>query len=287
MSERKPIISIVIPTYEMKGQGVEFLERCLRSIEKQIGVTPNSVEIVISDQSHDDAIEVFCQERVAHNIIPIRYQRTKTGKGSAAHNLNQGINLAQAQYIKILFQDDLLVETTYLKTLLELILEKAPDCIFSAATHTRDGQEFYSPITPTTNPYFLFGNNTVSSPSVITARKALLISIPFDEHLKLLFDCDFYYAIFSSAQRVEFCNLITVANGVWDGQTQFGISAKQFTQEVRYLHWKYPSAQLDQLLPSYQNYFSALHPDSPFPFSTDIKPALYQSLWWQLTRRQS
>ena len=56
-----PLISIVIPTYEMKGQGVFFLKRCLDSIEKQINIDPQAVEVVINDQSSDQAIAQFCQ----------------------------------------------------------------------------------------------------------------------------------------------------------------------------------------------------------------------------------
>jgi glycosyltransferase involved in cell wall biosynthesis len=38
-----PLISIVIPTYEMKGQGVSFLKRCLDSLEKQVEIYPEDI----------------------------------------------------------------------------------------------------------------------------------------------------------------------------------------------------------------------------------------------------
>jgi len=287
MPSTTPLISIVIPTYEMKGQGVFFLERCLGSIQKQSAMDEGDIEILISDQSSNDAIERYCQTQ-AKSPLPfsLKYHRTPTGRGIAAHNLNQGIALAQGQYIKILFQDDLLVQDNYLKTILSLIEAQSPDAILTAATHTHDGMHFYNTIIPSLNPYFLFGNNTVSSPSVLTIAKTTLDRLPFDEHLKLLFDCDFYYRLFSRSTDIVICDLVSVANGVWEGQTQFAISPAQFTEEVRYLNWKYPNAKLTELLPEYQRFFAQLHPTAPFPFDQKISPNIGQAFWWQWQRQQ-
>jgi glycosyltransferase involved in cell wall biosynthesis len=276
----KPLVSIVIPTYEMKGQGVFFLERCLQSIYKQRNIDAQQLEIVISDQSRDQAIEQYCQNASS----ALHYHRTHTGVGVAAHNLNMGIHISQGQYVKILFQDDLLVEDHYLSTIFKVITEKTPECILTKAVHTKDGENYYSPITPNNNPFFLFGNNTVSSPSVLTVARSTLKKIPFDEHLKLLFDCDFYYRLFQICQSIEVIEDISIANGIWDGQTQFAISPEQFTKEVRYLNWKYPKAQLTQLLPSYEQYFKSLYPKAPFPFDTNIQMGKLQRLWLDLIR---
>ena len=279
----KPLVSIVIPTYEMKGQGVFFLERCLQSIYKQRNIGREQLEIVISDQSRDQAIEQYCQNASS----ALHYHRTHTGLGVAAHNLNMGIHISQGQYVKILFQDDLLVEDRYLFTIFKAIAEKKPQCILTNAVHTKDGESYFNPITPKNNPYFLFGNNTVSSPSVLTVDRCTLEKIPFDEHLKLLFDCDFYYRLFQLCQSIEVIEDISIANGVWDGQTQFAISPEQFTKEVRYLNWKYPQANLVDLLPSYQRYFHNLHPDAPFPFNENIKGGTLNKWWWQYSRNRA
>lgn len=285
MSYLTPLLSIAIPTYEMKGQGVVFLARCLASIDKQVEVDLKQIEVVVSDQSRDHAIASFCQENAGQCDFHLRYERTLTGRGIAAHNLNTAIKTAQGKYIKILFQDDLLVENHYLATIVKTIADNRPQCILTGATHTTDGIHFYNPITPTNNPYLLFGNNTISSPSVLTVAKDVFNHLTFDEHLKLLFDCDFYYQLFESCQVIDINDHIHIANGVWDGQTQFAISAKQFTGEVRYLNWKYPNAQLIQLLPSYQQYFKELHPGADFPFDANITPNRLQQYWWSLAAR--
>jgi glycosyltransferase involved in cell wall biosynthesis len=278
-----PLISIVIPTYEMKGQGVSFLKRCLDSIEKQVEVYPEDIEVVISDQSNNDAIEQFCKT----STLPVQYYPTTTGRGIAAHNLNTGIARAKGQYIKILFQDDLLVEVNHLATIIETIKRTKTLCILTGATHTRDGIDFYNSISPQNNPYFLFGNNTVSSPSVLTVAKRIIDTIPFDENLKLLFDCDFYFQLFSQCNSVVILDTIFVANGVWDGQTQFAIGEKQFSKEVRYLNWKHPDAKLSNAISTYQQYFANLHPNAPFPFYTNIEPRWIERIWWALSKKKS
>lgn len=281
MATSSPLISIVIPTYEMKGQGISFLKRCLDSLQKQINIDTQNIEVVISDQSNDDVIEQFCKS----HPFAIRYHRTSTGRGIAAHNLNIGISHAKGRYVKILFQDDLLVEANHLATIIHAIENTQPQCILTGATHTRNGIDFYNPITPKNNPYFLFGNNTVSSPSVLIVAKRVLEAIPFDEHLKLLFDCDFYYQLFKQCESMVILDSVFVANGVWDGQTQFAIGEKQFSKEVRYLNWKHPSARLSKTIAPYQEFFANLHPNASFPFDANIKPSWMDKIWWVLTRK--
>ena len=279
----EPLISIVIPAYEMKGQGVAFLKRALASIKKQTDIDPQAIKIVVSDQSEGQHIEHFCKTTTQG----VQYHRTPTRRGIAAHNLNTAIALATGEYIKILFQDDVLVEDRYLSTLLSIINTEKPDGILTGALHTTDGESFINPITPQNNPYFLFGNNTASSPSVIMLKREVARALLFDESLKMLFDCDFYYRLFDRPLNIVIAEQIHIANGIWDGQAQHQINFQQFTNEVRYLNWKYPQAKLTALLPPYQAYFGKLHPTAPFPFHTNLKASLWQRAYWALTRKQT
>lgn len=265
-SSSSPLISIVIPTYEMKGQGAVFLERCLASITKQIDIDQGAIEIVVSDQSSDKVIEHLCDNHP--NVI--QYHRVNTGKGVAAHNLNSGIAQASGQFIKVLFQDDFLVEDDYLAQIMIAIRDDQPDVILSAATHTNNGVDFYNPLVPHDNPYFLFGNNTASSPSILTIKTEVAKVNLFDEQLLMLFDCDLYYRIFNQNLRINILESIHIANGVWEGQAQHRIDHQQFTKEVRYLNWKYPLAQMSSLLPAYEQVFRELHPNAVLPFSKDL-----------------
>lgn len=266
-SPSSPLLSIVIPTYEMKGQGAIFLERCLASITKQIDIDQGAIEIVVSDQSNNKAIEYLCHNHP--NVI--QYHRITTGKGIAAHNLNAGIAQASGKFIKVLFQDDLLVEDDYLSQIMIAIGDDQPDVILSAVTHTNNGVDFYNPLVPHDNPYFLFGNNTASSPSILTVKTKVAKANLFDERLLMLFDCDLYYRIFNQNLKIDILARIHIANGVWEGQAQHHINGQQFTKEVRYLNWKYPLAQMDSMLPAYEEVFLKLHPNAELPFSKNLR----------------
>ena len=52
-----PKISIAVPTYEYRGKGVEVLEYAFNTMVKQ---TFKDFDVVISDHSVDDKIEVLC-----------------------------------------------------------------------------------------------------------------------------------------------------------------------------------------------------------------------------------
>ena len=281
MTER--LISIVIPAYDMKGRGVAFLKRALASIEKQIDIDPEVLEIVVSDQSESQEIEYFC--KTTSQVV--QYHHTTTRRGIAAHNLNSAIALAKGEYIKILFQDDILVEDYYLSTLSKIIHEDKPDVILTGALHTHDGHIFTNPIIPKNNPYFLFGNNTASSPSVITLRREAANSLPFDEHLKMLFDCELYYRLFAQQMNIFIADDIHIANGIWEGQAQHQIDYRQFTKEVRYLNWKYPQANMHLLLPAYRAEFYHLHPHAQLPFSENLRLGFIDKLLYRYLSKSS
>ena len=107
------MLSIVIPTYGMHGQGILFLERCIQSIAKQRLPADSVIEIVIADQSQDNLVQEWslANKIIGPNAIALRYHRVHSKHGFAAHNLNVGISHAHFSYCKILFQDDLLVES--------------------------------------------------------------------------------------------------------------------------------------------------------------------------------
>lgn len=169
------MISIIIPTYEMNGKGLEFLTELIQSIDEQKYVQH---EIIISDDSANDEIEVFCK-----GLTNIKYFKHHGEKGAAA-NLNYGISKASGDIIKPMFQDDRFL---------------TPDCLqkFSSFTagwavctssHTSSRGDHVPYIN--TDLYELArGCNTYGAPSAIAFRRT---EINFDKTLSWLFDVDFY-----------------------------------------------------------------------------------------------
>jgi glycosyltransferase involved in cell wall biosynthesis len=93
--------SIVIPTYEVQGNGVHLLSELLISLDKQ---TFKNFEVIISDHSIDNEIENFIKD--CTNNFKIIYHRNTVGRGNSSINMNNGIRLSNAKYIKIIHIDD-------------------------------------------------------------------------------------------------------------------------------------------------------------------------------------
>lgn len=94
-----PLVSICIPTYN----GASFLQEALNSVSAQ---EYKNIEVVVSDdQSSDGTLEIL--ERFRESVtIPVTIKRhTPSGIGA---NWNHTIALASGEYIKFLFQDDIL-----------------------------------------------------------------------------------------------------------------------------------------------------------------------------------
>ena len=69
-------ISICIPTYEFKGDGVKYLSELFDTLRVQ---TFQDFNIVVSDHSVDDEIHDFCKE--ASELFEIIYIRNQYGRG--------------------------------------------------------------------------------------------------------------------------------------------------------------------------------------------------------------
>lgn len=92
-----PKVSILIPAFRP-----DYLDACLASALAQ---TSDDVEILIGDDSPGDEIQ---QVLVKWQGSPIRYARNPN-RGTPASNRNMLIGLATGEYIKFLFDDDLLL----------------------------------------------------------------------------------------------------------------------------------------------------------------------------------
>lgn len=94
-----PLVTICIPTLN----GSKFLKQALDSI---IAQTYNNIEVVVSDDSSMDSTVELLQEFKSKVNFPVSiYKHEPNGIGA---NWNNCIRKARGEYIKFLFQDDLL-----------------------------------------------------------------------------------------------------------------------------------------------------------------------------------
>lgn len=218
-------ISVCIPTYAMDG-GVEFLKHSLDILEKQ---SFKNFEVVVSDNSDGDEIENLC---FPYSFV--KYYRNPK-KGSSA-NLNYAMSKAKGDIIKILFQDDYLLGEDALQ-IINNHFKPTDKWLVTACEHTTDGINLTRPFYPRYNPLIQFGNNTISSPSVLAVRNKR--HLEFDENLKWLMDVDYYKRCYDAFGEPCIVDVITVVNRVGSHQVSASISRETIDKELAYAHKKH------------------------------------------------
>jgi glycosyltransferase involved in cell wall biosynthesis len=181
-------MSIAIPTYESKGRGNEFLEDLFRTIEIQ---TFKDFEVVISDHSIDnELLKVIYQYRGKFKIV---YLKNEEQRGNGPANTNNAIENCSGEIIKVMFQDDFFYDDEALEKIYNAFDENTK-WLLCACNHTKnDGNSFYGDLYPAWNGDIINGVNTISSPSVLAARREVFDQVKFDPNLVMMMDCEFYY----------------------------------------------------------------------------------------------
>lgn len=197
------MISIVIPTYEQRGYGLQMLRHLLISIQ---GQGFRDFEIVVSDNSKDDQIKNYVESAG----LGIVYVRNNHSYG-ASENINNAIDHARYDKVKIMCQDDLFIRSDGLAR-----FNKALDSHGWAISNSRITDQHGTPGRRAQTKYIhgQFDKNTVGMPSCIAFRKNHL---RFDARLKTFCDLLFYYQLYELYGEPftikEFC----VAQRYWPG----------------------------------------------------------------------
>lgn len=119
---KNPLVSICIPTYN----GSEFIEEALNSAIKQ---TYSNIEIIVSDDNSIDTTVSIVESSKKNTNTPISiYHHRPQGIGA---NWNYCIKVAKGEFIKLLFQDDILNPSCIEEMVNQLILDKTIGIIAS------------------------------------------------------------------------------------------------------------------------------------------------------------
>ena len=216
------MLSICIPTYEMNGKGDIFLEHSFKILEKQ---TYKDFNVIISDHSKSDLIKNLCDKY--NNSLDIVYIKNSENIGNSSANINNAIKYANGKLIKVLFQDDFLYNEDSLEITVDNFDLNKDKWLVSRCEHSYDGFTFNRDFKPTYNDNIHLGNNTISSPSVLTILNDL--PLLFDENLIWLMDCDYYKRCYIKFGSPKILNAITAVNRVGSHQ----VSNTLATQEIR------------------------------------------------------
>lgn len=116
MSKERPLISVIIPIYNIK----EYLERCVLSV---CGQTYDHLEILLVDDGSTDGTGLLCDE-LAKRDERIRVFHKENGGSSSARNL--GISKARGEYLGFVDSDDYISKEMY-ELLMDAVLRHEVD----------------------------------------------------------------------------------------------------------------------------------------------------------------
>ena len=200
------MISVAIPAYESHGRSEEFVRLQFEKFTEQ---TYKDFEVVISDHSKDNVIQDVCEEYI--DKLNIVYIRNELGRGLSSYNINNAIKHCNGEIIKFLWFDDFLWNKYSLQYTNEAF-DTNTNWLVSACEHTKDdGKSFYRAFYPRYNDKIYLGNNTISSPSVLSIRNTE-DKIYFDDRLIWLMDVDYYKMLYNKYGLPKILNKITVVN---------------------------------------------------------------------------
>ena len=227
-------LSIAIPTYEMHGKGKEFLEF---NFQKLLEQTFHDFEIIISDHSKDNEIKNLCD--LWSTKLKIKYLKNEEKIGNSSSNINNAVRHCNGDWIKILFQDDFLFNSNSLEnTTNEIKKQLTGDWLISACEHSPDGHQMTRKFFPKYHDQIHLGNNTISSPSVLTIRNNPNL-IFFDENLVWLMDVEYYKRLHQKFGDPIILNEITVVNRTSSFQLSNFISEETKRKELLYVMSKF------------------------------------------------
>ena len=209
------MISIAIPAYEMQGEGVELLSWCLRQLSWAFD------DVIVSDDSGIDDFKELC------DVYGYKYVRNIRTKG-AAGNLNNAIDHAKYDIIKVLFQDDYYEDDG--RELLNI-----NHWSFCTSKHNTNRGD-HVPYHPPSLKELALGCNTYGSPSAMAFRRT---DLRFDENLQWLFDVDFYVRM---TQRYGLPDLLPTFVNIteWDGMATNTVCTGDIrVRESNYMKEKY------------------------------------------------
>lgn len=225
--------SIVIPTYEMNGSGVDFLKHNFLILKNQ---TFKDFNILISDHSVNKDIEILCQH--FKDELNIVYLKNEKNRGNSSSNLNNGLKNADGQYIKIIFQDDFLYTEKSLQELHDHIINNNNFWYITSCQHSADGINFHHEHSPYWNNSMQYGNNTFSSPSTLTIKN-IDNKMYFNEQLIWLMDVEYYKKMYDLFGEPSYLRKINVVNRVWGGSVSNTLSSERKNAEIKLMTERY------------------------------------------------
>ena len=188
--ESNKLVSVVIPTYEMVGEGSFFFEL---NLKKMIDQTYKNFEVVVTDHSLDSVIEDLCSKY--SEKLNINYIRNDKKRGSSSSNMNNGIINCKGDIIKLLMQDDYFYDNKTLENVVKIFNEnKNINWLISGCVYGNKQGNVMGSLNPYYTHNIINGENRIGPPCVLTIKNES--PLLFNENLIWMMDCDYYKRLF-------------------------------------------------------------------------------------------
>lgn len=243
-SDPQPMLSILIPAYN-------YADGVRRIVAPLLAENRSDIEILVSDDSSNDEVEVMMQAQGTHAYL--RYTRNVPSIG-AVNNWNSLHQKAQGSYVILIHHDDFPLSETFASELIaELEKYSWPDTlILSRLTYDIAGDRiklgicnYFRSIIGRHFPSYLFLRNVIGPPSVLVVRRDLFKG--YDPALKWLVDVEAYFRFLTTqTRRVAFSHLMMATSyGLPNGisTTLRGQEKGIANTELAHLEAKYPDSR--------------------------------------------
>jgi hypothetical protein len=154
-----------------------------------------------------------------------------TSEGNAAENTNLAMRKCTGGIIKVMYMDDYFTHKDSLKDIVEGFPEGRNWLIAGCNNN----------LEPKYTGDILQGNNKLGGPSALAIRRASLdfLNMKFDEELKWVFDCDYYYRMYRKYGEPVILNGDYITVGEGDHQATNLLTNEEKEAEIRLLRQKY------------------------------------------------
>ena len=219
------MISVSIPTYYADYNSEKTIEGLEFSFNKLFIQTYKDFEVVISDHSIGNEIEIFCDSW--KDKLNIKYFRNEYKRGFLTANENFGIQHSNGDIIKFLDQDDYLLNEHSLENINSYFSE-GHSWLATAYYHTFDRIRLERVHFPTMNNRIHL-INTIGTPSCVAIKNKDVIY--FDDNLKWAGDCEYYKRLYDKFGMPKLVNYMTIVQYLWKGQTTHNYDNDKELQE--------------------------------------------------------
>lgn len=210
-----PLISICIPAYKH----VDYLKRLLDSILDQ---TYTNFEIIITDDSPDNSVEVLLEEYKSNGNI--YYYKNEKPLGTP-ENWNEAIRKANGTWIKMMHNDDWFATNEALQSFFEAVQQNpAADFFFCAFQNVEvlSGEKEVVKLSAAdkiflnSNPYHLLKKVYIGNPSCTLVKKSL--DIFYDNRYKFIVDFEYYIRVIQQTGMPVYIDEVLLNIGFHDDQ---------------------------------------------------------------------